>query len=68
MDEVAMYTAGGMMLAFLPLLICLILTILGIVFIVKAMKFMNKKEKLDQERNELLKELLKNRADNQENE
>ena len=56
------------MLAFLPLLICLILTILGIVFIVKAMKFMNKKEKLDQERNELLKELLKNRADNQENE
>ncbi|MGE8079250.1 hypothetical protein [Peribacillus loiseleuriae] len=45
--------------ALIPLLIYLGLIVFSIYFVVKMIKFMNAKTKLDQERNEKLDELIK---------
>ncbi|OIK16817.1 hypothetical protein BIV60_02025 [Bacillus sp. MUM 116] len=45
--------------SFLPIIIYLVLIVLGILFVVKVIKFMNEKTILDRERNEKLDELLK---------
>lgn len=52
-----MFASEGLfaLLTFLPIIIYLVLTGFGIYFIVKVMKFMNEKIKLDRERNELMR-------------
>ncbi|MDR6999905.1 hypothetical protein [Neobacillus niacini] len=44
--------------SFLPIIVYLVLIVLGILFVVNIIKFMNEKTKLDRERNEKLDELL----------
>lgn len=53
-----MFAASSIILAFLPLIISIFLLGMSIYFVVKAIQFMNNKTKLDQERNQLLKELV----------
>lgn len=54
------FSSGGIfvLFSFLPMIIYLVLIVLGILFVVKVIKFMNEKTKLDRERNEKLNELL----------
>jgi hypothetical protein len=47
------------LLALLPIIFYLVLTGFVIYFLIKVIKFMNKKTKLDQEKNEKLDELIK---------
>ena len=47
------------LLALLPITLYLAFTGFAIYFVIKVMKFMNEKTKLDQERNEKLDELIK---------
>ncbi|MFE4898896.1 hypothetical protein [Peribacillus butanolivorans] len=47
------------LVAFLPIIFCLFITVFSIYFVVKVIKFMNEKIKLDQEKNEKLDELIK---------
>jgi uncharacterized iron-regulated membrane protein len=47
------------LLALLPIILYLAFTGFAIYFVIKVMKFMNEKTKLDQERNEKLDELIK---------
>ena len=47
------------LLALLPIIFYLVLTGFAIYFLIKVIKFMNKKTKLDQEKNEKLDELIK---------
>ena len=47
------------LLALLPIIFYLVLTGFAIYFLIKVIKFMNKKIKLDQEKNEKLDELIK---------
>ncbi|OCA92310.1 hypothetical protein [Pseudobacillus wudalianchiensis] len=44
---------------FLPIVIYLVLTGVGIYFVIKVITFMNEKIKLDRERNERISELIK---------
>ncbi|WP_088043645.1 hypothetical protein [Bacillus sp. EAC] len=46
-------------LTFIPFIIKIMLLIIGIYFVLKVLKFMKVKIKLDQERNEKIEELLK---------
>lgn len=43
---------------FLPIILFLFLTVVGIYFIIKVIKFLNTKTKLDQERNARIEELI----------
>ncbi|MBU8906140.1 hypothetical protein [Desertibacillus haloalkaliphilus] len=47
------------LLTFLPIILYLALIVFGIYFVVRVIKFMNVKTKLDQERNEKISELIK---------
>ncbi|MCK1994948.1 hypothetical protein [Peribacillus muralis] len=47
------------LLTFLPIIFYLVLTVFGIYFVIKVIKFMNAKTKSDQERNEKIEELIK---------
>lgn len=47
------------LLTFLPIISYLVLTVLAIYFVIKVMKFMNEKTKLDREKNEKLTEIIK---------
>ncbi|MDO7486851.1 hypothetical protein Q5O89_15635 [Peribacillus frigoritolerans] len=47
------------LLTFLPIIFYLVLTVFGIYFVIKVIKFMNAKTKSDQERNEKIDELIK---------
>jgi uncharacterized iron-regulated membrane protein len=47
------------LLALLPIIFYLVLTGFAIYFLIKVIKFMNKKTKLDQEKNGKLDELIK---------
>ena len=47
------------LLALVPIIFYLVLTGFSIYFIIKVIKFMNKKTKLDQEKNEKFDELIK---------
>jgi large-conductance mechanosensitive channel len=47
------------LLAFVPIIIYLVLIVLSIFLVIKVIKFMNQKLKLDNERNEKLDELIK---------
>ncbi|WP_042351319.1 hypothetical protein [Bacillus massiliigorillae] len=64
MDEISMLATSGVLIALLPLLLYIALLIFSIYFAVKVLKFMNKKAKLDEERNELLKELIQSDRQN----
>ena len=44
---------------FLPIIIYVILTVVSIYLVIKVIKFMNEKIKLDRERNERLSEIMK---------
>ncbi|MED4697259.1 hypothetical protein [Peribacillus frigoritolerans] len=46
-------------IAFLPIIFWLVITGFSIYFVIKVIKFMNEKTKLDRERNEKLDELIK---------
>lgn len=47
------------LLTFLPFIFYLVLTVFGIYFVIKVIKFMNVKIKSDQERNDKIDELIK---------
>ena len=47
------------LLTFLPIILYLILTVFAIYFVIKVIKFMNEKTKLDREKNEKLTEIIK---------
>ncbi|KRF50534.1 hypothetical protein [Peribacillus butanolivorans] len=47
------------LLTFLPIIFYLVLTVFGIYFVIKVIKFMNAKTKSDQERNEKIDQLIK---------
>ncbi|MCK2005856.1 hypothetical protein MZM54_31495 [[Brevibacterium] frigoritolerans] len=47
------------LLTFLPFIFYLVLTVFGIYFVIKVIKFMNAKIKSDQERNDKIDELIK---------
>ncbi|MCM3677345.1 hypothetical protein M3699_27050 [Peribacillus simplex] len=47
------------LVAFLPIIFYLVLTVFAIYFVIKVIKFMNEKIKLDKEKNEKLDELIK---------
>jgi len=44
---------------FLPIIFYLVLTVFAIYFVIKVIKFMNEKTRLDRERNEKLTEIIK---------
>lgn len=46
------------LLSFLPIIFYLIVSAFGIYFVIKVIKFMNGKAKLDKERNEKIDELI----------
>ena len=46
-------------LTFLPIIFYLVLTVFAIYFVIKVIKFMNEKTKLDREKNEKLTEIIK---------
>ena len=56
-----MFASDGMfvLLTFLPIIFYLVLTVFAIYFVVKVIKFMNEKTKLDREKNEKLTEIIK---------
>lgn len=47
------------LLAFIPILLYLVILVFSIYFIVRTIRFMNEKTKLDQQRNEKLDALIK---------
>lgn len=55
------YASDGMfaLLTFLPIIYYLALTVFAIYFVIKVIKFMNEKTKLDREKNEKLTEIIK---------
>lgn len=57
----ALFASSGMivLLTFLPIIFYLILTVFAIYFVIKVVKFMNEKTKLDREKNEKLTEIIK---------
>ena len=57
----ALFVSSGMivLLTFLPIIFYLILTGFAIYFVIKVVKFMNEKIKLDREKNEKLTEIIK---------
>lgn len=61
MDMHTEFAPNGMFmfLAFLPIVFYLLLIIFGIYFVVKVIKFMNEKMKVDRIKNERLDELIK---------
>ena len=56
-----MFAPDGMfvLLTFLPIIFYLVLTVFAIYFVIKVIKFMNEKTKLDREKNEKLTEIIK---------
>ncbi len=56
-----LFASSGMivLLTFLPIILYLILTVFAIYFVIKIVKFMNEKTKLDREKNEKLTEIIK---------
>ncbi len=61
MNDSMFYEPNGVfvLLAFLPVILSLVIIGFGIYFVIRIIKFMNAKTKLDQERNEKLDELIK---------
>ena len=57
----ALFVSSGMivLLTFLPIIFYLLLTVFAIYFVIKVVKFMNEKIKLDREKNEKLTEIIK---------
>ena len=47
------------LLTFLPIIFYLVLTIFAIYFVIKVIKFMNEKTRLDREKSEKLTEIIK---------
>ncbi|MEK4426437.1 hypothetical protein [Solibacillus sp. FSL K6-1523] len=56
-----LFASSGLfiLLTFLPIIIYLLLTAFAIYFVIKVVKFMNEKTKLDREKNEKLTEIIK---------
>jgi uncharacterized membrane protein len=56
-----LFASDGMfvLLTFLPIIFYIVLTVLTFYFVVKVIKFMNEKTKLDREKNERLTEIVK---------
>ena len=56
-----LFASDGMfvLLTFLPIIFYLVLTIFAIYFVIKVIKFMNEKTRLDREKNEKLTEIIK---------
>jgi hypothetical protein len=56
-----LFASDGMfvLLTFLPIIFYLALTIFAIYFVIKVIKFMNEKTRLDREKNEKLTEIIK---------
>ena len=56
-----MFASDGMfvILTFLPIIFYLVLIVFAIYFVIKVIKFMNEKTKLDREKNEKLTEIIK---------
>ena len=56
-----LFALDGMfvLLAFLPIIFYLVITGFAIYFVIKVIKFMNEKTKLDREKNEKLAEIIK---------
>ena len=56
-----LFASDGMfvLLTFLPIIFYLVLTIFAIYFVIKLIKFMNEKTRLDREKNEKLTEIIK---------
>ena len=56
-----MFASDGMfaILTFLPIIFYLVLIVFAIYFVIKVIKFMNEKIKLDREKNEKLTEIIK---------
>ena len=56
-----LFASDGMfvVLTFLPIIFYLVLTVFAIYFVIKVIKFMNEKTKLDREKNEKLTEIIK---------
>ena len=56
-----MFASDGMfaILTFLPIIFYLVLFVFAIYFVIKVIKFMNEKTKLDREKNEKLTEIIK---------
>ncbi len=55
------FASDGMfaILTFLPIIFYLVLIVFAIYFVIKVIKFMNEKTKLDREKNEKLTEIIK---------
>ena len=55
-----MFASDGMfaILTFLPIIFYLVLFVFAIYFVIKVIKFMNEKTKLDREKNEKLTEII----------
>ena len=56
-----LFALDGMfvLLTFLPIILYLVLTSFAIYFVIKVIKFMNEKTRLDREKNEKLTEIIK---------
>ncbi|WP_338473061.1 hypothetical protein R4Z10_10240 [Niallia sp. XMNu-256] len=56
-----MFASDGMfmLLTFLPIIFYLVVVVFAIYFVIKLIRFMNEKTRLDRERNEKLSELIK---------
>ena len=56
-----LFASDGMfvLLTFLPIIFYLVLTVFAIYFVIKVIKFMNEKTKLDREKNEKLTEIIR---------
>ena len=56
-----LFASSGMivLLTFLPVIFYLIVAVFAIYFVIKVVKFMNEKTKLDREKNEKLTEIIK---------
>lgn len=61
MNDNMFYEPNGIsvLFAFLPVILFLIIIGFGIYFVIRLIKFMNAKTKLDQERNDKLDELIR---------
>jgi len=55
-----LFASNGMfyLLTFLPIIFYLVLTVFAIYFVIKVIKFMNEKTKLDREKNEKLTKII----------
>ena len=56
-----LFASDGMfaILTFLPIIFYLILSVFSIYFVIKVIRFMNEKTKLDREKNEKLTEIIR---------